>query len=394
MAFNISSFVESAQFTFTAKNACHGFIKFFDSETPCPVSLTGTCAPDLRGKRIEFAPNPDIKTDPPDGKLAAHLPNQQNGVTGEMTAERWVRYHGCAPSEFIRRARAGERPPCEWKRGIYLEWYSGNGRVLIELIDPLISYALPVESGNATGDFGQWMPLPLPPRRPMLSEVESELGEQDKANRALREAFPFGESLDRVRRENPLFNDSGTAEKRRLDEEYDSTAPSSPAVPADDIDAYLDSLSRAADTSAGLSNSLGLDPKDPLIKEMDLMEDIIEGRHDGDDLMTAMLPERGDLEGLTEVEAEIRLKTILAGLALYNIVVHQCEHFSSRETLVYLYDTIAPVAHIHPDLIGTGWITHYDTSENCEGCMNDLKTDWDLMNDQPESENWPGNPPF
>jgi len=51
------------------------------------------------------------------------------------------------------------------------------------------------------------------------------------------------------------------------------------------------------------------------------------------------LPRPADL---SEVEAEVHLKSILGQLALYGISIHVCPHFTVHETYRWLLEDILP----------------------------------------------------
>ena len=65
---------------------------------------------------------------------------EQIGPTGTMTADRQVRVFDCSFEEFYRRVKLDEPPPTQWKRCLYLEWFSQNGRVVLELPDPVLEF--------------------------------------------------------------------------------------------------------------------------------------------------------------------------------------------------------------------------------------------------------------
>lgn len=111
MAYRIGNLVEEAEFFFRRKNSFHGYPKLKGREAPYVVELVGSPAKELQGKRIFVTADSDIAVDPLDPRLIKGLHSMQKGAAGEMTAARWVRYHGCAPCELAKRAAAGEMPP-------------------------------------------------------------------------------------------------------------------------------------------------------------------------------------------------------------------------------------------------------------------------------------------
>jgi hypothetical protein len=58
---------------------------------------------------------------------------EQVGHTGDMTADQLLRHYDCPVGELLARIRAGEPPPTEYRKALYLEWFSQrNGRVVIQ----------------------------------------------------------------------------------------------------------------------------------------------------------------------------------------------------------------------------------------------------------------------
>ncbi len=105
------------------------------AEMPVMFELTGAPSSDLCGRTLEFEiPANDHEPSDEDRRLAYDLRPHQIGVTGEMTAARKVRTFDCSNEEFIRRSKLGEPPPTRWEDCLYLEWFSQNGRVVIELL--------------------------------------------------------------------------------------------------------------------------------------------------------------------------------------------------------------------------------------------------------------------
>ena len=125
-------------------------------KTKARVLDVGNCDPDLKGWHIRFEPSAPEDPGQPDDDSPAGIPEtiiwQQVGSTGNMTAARKVKVTKCPPHELYMRCKAGEPPPFEWKRCLYLEWYGPNGRVVIELADPTIEYVEFVDLGGEAPD--------------------------------------------------------------------------------------------------------------------------------------------------------------------------------------------------------------------------------------------------
>ncbi len=151
----------------------HGWIELEGEETPLIFELTGDCLPDLKGKHVYFRANPEHdweKPKPLDRALAKILHWHQIGPTGTITADSWVRAIPCPTEEFITRARLGEPPPTTWKRHFYMEWYSQNGRVVIELAGAIVETCVRPPDRKREDDDGEWEPLPMTTPEPQPDE--------------------------------------------------------------------------------------------------------------------------------------------------------------------------------------------------------------------------------
>ncbi|MCL4695346.1 MAG: hypothetical protein KJ060_22880, partial [Candidatus Hydrogenedentes bacterium] len=156
-------------------------------ETAIHLELTGDCDDDLKGKHFRFRPREgDPMSEVYDPEKYRGFQFRQIGPTGNMSAKEWVRTFDCPMEEFLQRSRLGEPPPTVWRRRLYLEWYSQNGRVVIEMADPILEEC--VREPKDDDDEGEWIPIPhlaLPPdlpgieRKPVLdmTEADFETGE-------------------------------------------------------------------------------------------------------------------------------------------------------------------------------------------------------------------------
>ncbi|NQZ58311.1 MAG: hypothetical protein HRT88_12700 [Lentisphaeraceae bacterium] len=90
------------------------------------VELEGDCHADLAGSAFCFYNSRSEKF------KAEHISEHQNGLCGDMTADRHVKIPLGFPEEFTE--NTGE-VDYEWARAIYLEWFSKqHGRVVIESV--------------------------------------------------------------------------------------------------------------------------------------------------------------------------------------------------------------------------------------------------------------------
>lgn len=158
MALRRADLVVCGEVIHSRKHSTHGWLGLRGFERPLIFQLTGDPNPDLAGRHIRFEVRqkpgasgeseqpPAPEADSADEKELLKRLNltglawMQVGPTGTMTATRRVRVADCPPVELYLRCKLDEPPPMEWKNCLYLEWYSQNGRVVVELVDPIIEY--------------------------------------------------------------------------------------------------------------------------------------------------------------------------------------------------------------------------------------------------------------
>lgn len=103
------------------------------------LSFVGNLHGELAGRDFRFEvrerdlPNPRPVLD-------EHFHNDQVGPMGD-SLYRMVRVPLIPIEEFYMARKRGETPPEEQRASIYLEWYSQNGRVVLELLDPILEFA-------------------------------------------------------------------------------------------------------------------------------------------------------------------------------------------------------------------------------------------------------------
>ena len=110
-------------------------------------------------------------------------------------------------------------------------------------------------------------------------------------------------------------------------------------------------------------------PGDDDMAEMELMDACIEegeGR-----AVISLLNNIEDFprpDSLSDEEVETHLKVLLGRMALINVALNVCEHFSPRDCYALLLDTILPDEESYEELIGSAWVQHFMTHEHCDKC--------------------------
>jgi len=251
-----------------------------------------------------------------------------------MTAKGWVRTLVCSPEEHLHRAKLGEPPPTEWKRRLYLEWYSQNGRVVLEMAGMHIE-ELVRESENID-DEGDWAPLPHHAPPPQRDQPEAKNGPAATI----------------------VVSDDGSG-------------PSIETFRADD-ETPFEPLERAfVEEAAAIDRSIQGDSEEEEddVRAARLMDACLE--KGGGEFIAGILgnaarippPDRFD-----DDEVESLLKMILGQLAVKGIALSLCEHYTPRDAYELLRNEILPNQKAYKELAGTGWVQHFMTSEHCAAC--------------------------
>lgn len=94
---------------------------------PVILDLEGDCEPDLAGRQLTFR-----SVVPPIREDLEGFAQVQSGEVGAMTAKRKARLPSIPESEIERCIQERKPIPTRWCESLFLEWFSVNGRVLIE----------------------------------------------------------------------------------------------------------------------------------------------------------------------------------------------------------------------------------------------------------------------
>ena len=119
----------------TRRNRVTGRLLLRGLNPPLQLTLTGNCASDLAGRFVRFAASSSGLREEFD---LPWFSTSQVGPTECFTAARRARIVPPDASEFF--ARTGSdapEPEDAWRRCLHLAWFGQNGRVVVELIDPI-----------------------------------------------------------------------------------------------------------------------------------------------------------------------------------------------------------------------------------------------------------------
>lgn len=303
------------------------------------LNLTGDCAADLRGKHICFWPADGEEAEGPVFPKEDYscLQMEQVGPTGSMTAAGWVRVMPCSVEEFLRRVELGEPPPTTWQRRLYLEWFGQNGRVVVEMPGAYVEEC--IREPKSKDDEGEWVELANPTPFPAPG------AERQKGGLEITAMEVVGDDVHVQRWAKAQADDD-----------------------ADPADEYAGFEAGGEDDDEPLPPGRGNTVDDP-IADLELLDECIE-EGEGRPLATLLgdvdrLPRAEDLDDET---VEAHLKDLLARMALINVVLDVCEHFTPRDCYRLLLNTIIPESEVFEELIGTGNIQHEMTHEYCPDC--------------------------
>ncbi|MBI4556620.1 MAG: hypothetical protein HY706_03485 [Candidatus Hydrogenedentes bacterium] len=321
-------------------------------ETVIHIELTGNCSPDLQGKHFRFRPG-EYDTTGPVFRRGEHsrFRDCQIGPTGTMTAHGWVRTFTCPVEEFIQRAKLGEPPPTTWKRRLYLEWFSQNGRVVIEMAGPVVEEC--VRAAKDENDEGEW--IPLPNLAPVPDEEE------------MKRTHGLGVTIVR-REEDGIHTEHWESRKK-------------PDVSDDENESAPDALQRELDREAAAVERAirgEREADDDVMREMELMDYCID--HSDGQPVHSLLEDFEDLPPPAELddeEVEMRLKVLLSSLARIGVALDVCEHFTPRDCYALLREKILPKENVFGELAGTGWVQHMCTYEYCAECEAEFEAKYE-----------------
>ena len=344
MRVRLSEWVAGGEIINTRRNVVYGHLLLRERDRPLVLQLTGNCSPDLAGWHIRFEARPlprEAVSDPPAERPG--LAAQQIGPVGVMTAARRVRVADCPIPELLARIQADEPPPMEWKSCLHLEWFSQNGRVLVELPDPIIEYVEFVEIQGMSSS--QWAPPDLP------TEDDVSAG---------------GLSITGVR----IDEDGHVVMRDELaDQEDDDPYGLIPPELRRQFEADAAEAARALEDDEGGSR---------MMQEMERMDDLVESA-DGEPLGAVFdwpvkLPRPEDLD---DARAEGVLRGLLAQLALYGIALDMCEHVTPRDAYRMLVEDLNSEDGVFPEMRATGWVQHFATWESCPACQAEIEHEYD-----------------
>ncbi len=335
MVWNLSDVVVFGEIINTRANSVHGYLAFRDRDQPVLVQLTGNCGPELAGRHLRFEVRPGSQPAQYQfdfGRFAM----QQVGPTGKMTIE-----------HVAQTDPGADAPPPR----LYLEWFSQNGRVIIDLVDPILEFI--------EGD--------LPGRREDLDNIDDPALRSD-------ELEPWEQDLVSDESDLPDF-------LRDDDESPDDEDPY--GLFPDELQSHLDR------SAAEMDAAIGLTLDDESLRIWEKWDEMFSGEKD-EPLCTLFDPplKLYPADRLNDDQIAQALDLLLARLALHGVALDMCEHYTPRDAYRLLTEQILREETVYPDLPSTGFVYHYMTSEFCEACEAEMDAAYGSDEEQDDSEDW------
>ncbi len=399
MAHQIGDYILRGELRNTRANGVYGWLEFAP-DVGVHVELTGNLRGKLSRKHIKFS-NPRSKYSPSDPFATLpdeieRLVDRQIGVVSDANLSR-VRVPTIPLTEFTQLDRDQQARFSEEKDCLYLEWYSQNGRVVAEIIDPHIEFldehqsedSEPPEFESTDGGIDSGIAetyLEMEGR----SIVDADLAADIAADLAGDFAGDFDDQDHDPDAAEAL--DSDDEDGSDSDDPYGLFDPNLERSVADALDGgFVDETSEEGGPFTPRSWDDVLPGLDPEIKAMyEQWDEIFEGKKDEPVSYLFETPLRLPPPDrvTSDEQAQPLVVAILAQLALLSVAVDVCEHFTPQQTYRLLMTAILPTAKVHPNLAASRMVQHYSTSDHCVACeaMFDSQFGNDPLNDDDDGD--------
>ncbi|QDU27886.1 hypothetical protein ETAA8_29770 [Anatilimnocola aggregata] len=348
MAFQIGKFIVRGELRNLRRNCVHGWLDFGNDEG-IRVEITGNMSGELAGKIVRFAsglPDEGVQEPADEREALDALQFQQIGVAERMDL-------------------SGEGA----ERLLHLEWFSQDGHLVIELVNPTIVYVDEEAEKQAEAD------------------KREAAGEEDTPR---FDDIPFGGEADRDDPDDPyqLFPADLESQLRESTGGEKLAEPAAAEFESDEFETDSSTeLEALVDAELFPPEKPKSRPWDEVIPGIDektkqmyeQWDEVFDGEKD-EPIATMFDPPlllKSPAEIADDAEADPYLKTLLARLALHCVAIDVCEHFGPLQTYRWLLEEILPEAQIHPNLKPTGFIRHYATYESCPQCDAEFEERWE-----------------
>jgi len=353
MAFRIGEHIVAGRLDNSQRHSVHGVL-VFGEHRQVNLSLVGDLAGDLAGKVIEFeVPRNQPVDDATYEEYLKELQLHQVGAAGDIHLK-IARVPRCSISDFVRRSKLGEQPPLDDLPCLYMEWYSQNGRMVAEIIDPQIEEQHDDDAEEEiTASEITAIPLTEPfdePTTPEITGVElDEFGNAhsfDASPIDNDEEDPYGLFPHDIQQQ---LGDS--EEPRPWQDEFGDDTNRDPLELRDWSEVIPD-----------------IDPETKA--QYEKWDEIYGGHHNQslNDLFDPPLQLPPGDEVNDEETARPLVLMIAGRLAMLSVAFDLCKHFNMVRAYRWLVNDVLPEAEVHPDQLEHGIVTHYSSWEYCEHC--------------------------
>ncbi len=376
----ISQYILRGELRNSRTNSVSGWLEFAP-DWGIHIELTGNFKGQLEGKHVKFTnpayqPLGSLKDDQLP-EVLRQLADRQIGVIGEVWLKRATAPAPTSPDapteESAAQAAVSQLEPAQERVCLHIEWYSQNGRVLVELINPELEYVDPRQPEIAA-----------PPEfEPLGDRLSSEVAETyldigghqllgDDAEDELDDELD--DEFDAETHDDGLSSDGDSDDDPYglFDTDLDLSVAQSLGTDPETGDAVFDSADDSQWTTRGNRSwdevLPGIDPETKAMYEQ--WDEIFEGRKD--EPVTYLfetplrLPPPDRVKN--DEEAQKFVVAILAQLALLSVAVDVCQHYTPLQVYQLLMTEILPTAKVHPRLAASRMVQHYATSDHCAAC--------------------------
>ncbi|MEI7699062.1 MAG: hypothetical protein WCK86_04650 [Planctomycetia bacterium] len=376
MALRIEQSVLRGEIRNSRKNSVSGWLEVLKKQTQrgqtstetaiVAISLAGNLAGEFSGKDFRFRVREHDITGI-ETALSEDFHLQQVGVMGD-SLYRMVRVPLIPTEEFLEAVRRGDAPPEEQRVSLYLEWFSQNGRVVLELLDPRLEFdGSYLEFADPEPGENPDLNASLPPSMTTIVRRDDGSFEVfDDSNSPLWAEEDIEPTEAPQTESEDIFNlfESGLEDRIRQSagQETPDFAPDKAEAPATNRPSWEDLIP-------------GINAETKALYEQ--WDEVLHGRND-EPLMWLFeeplsLPKPADLRD--EQQAWEVLATLLGAMALRGVAFEMCPHFSAGDAYRLLIEELLPEANVHPNLVQSGFVCHFNSWEFCDECQREITPD-------------------
>ena len=385
MAWRLNDFVVRGEIRNGARNSVSGWLevlrkeKHGGTETIEPslvmLAFTGNLSGELEGRTFRF----EVKErDLPQPRPVLEKPfrSDQVGAMGDCVY-RMVRVPLIPLDDFLEARERGETPPEEQRQSVYLEWYSQNGRVVLELLDPKIEF-----EGDYR-DLADPEPEPVPsPEDVGPPEITTVIRNDDGTFDVTRESGDLSETTDDA---DPFALFPPNLEDQIRLSASDPDLGSGSSDYSELVEYPWPDESPANEQTSATTRSWdevipGIDPETKAMYEQ--WDEVVHGTKD--EPLTWLFEEPLCLPRPDDVRDEQHawevLLSLLTAMALRGVAFDMCPHFTALQAYRLLIEDLLPEAGVHPQLVSTGFVQHYSSWESCPVCEAEFEEDYRKRN--------------